>query len=128
MAISFSWEMMLRCATLRLPISSTSSFLSSARLGSEIQNRMVTSNSATKRGFLMAWLLTGSYTIAGGLDRRFFTSLLGDCESGTAVNFLTPPLIIIKGTSGFSSGPTRIHPFVGLYRRHWGCIRYERPG
>jgi hypothetical protein len=41
----------------------------------------------------MAWLLTGNYTIAGGLDRCFFFSLLGDCESGTVIDLLTPPLI-----------------------------------
>jgi hypothetical protein len=41
----------------------------------------------------MAWLLTGNYTIAGGLDRCFFVSLLGDCESGTIIDLLTPPMI-----------------------------------
>jgi hypothetical protein len=41
----------------------------------------------------MAWLLTGNYTIAGGLYRCFFISPLGDCESGTVVDWLIPSMI-----------------------------------
>jgi len=44
----------------------------------------------------MASLLTGDYTIAGGLKRCFFISRLGDCESGMTFILLTPPLISIE--------------------------------
>jgi hypothetical protein len=62
----------------------------------------------------MAWLLTGNYTIAGGLDRCFFISVLGDCESGTVVDLLTPPLISGKPPAFLRGQPesTRLLDYI----------------
>jgi hypothetical protein len=47
----------------------------------------------------MAWLLTGNYTIAGGRDRGFLFSFLGDCETGTVFDLLAPSIILNRPTA-----------------------------